>query len=215
MLSTRAPSGKVHAQEKDVAPRAVRQVHAHGGALVDDRVAVPDSVSEQLPCGSVAGGRIRSPMRNIHWLPRTALTLAGANLVGEVLHGELVVALSRARCRSHRRGRRRPWRLSRTRRRLRRSGAPADAGVGLAKVMLAALPSLPTGRRARGWDIEAVDRVEEKQRAHALVEVGRSRAGRRRGRFAFAFEQLLRVESGSHTPSSGVHRGVRRGGRPG
>ena len=38
MFRTRAPSGKVHAEEEDVAPGAVRQVHAHGRRLAQDRV---------------------------------------------------------------------------------------------------------------------------------------------------------------------------------
>ncbi len=67
--------GKIHAEEKDVAPRAVREIHAHRRALAQDRVRAVRSRGAAARARKRSGWSFGCPMRNIHWLPRTVRTL--------------------------------------------------------------------------------------------------------------------------------------------
>ena len=67
--------GEVHPQEEDVAPAAVREVHAHGRGFVEHRETVRRRSVRSSSRRTRSGWSAGWPMRNIHWLPRTERTL--------------------------------------------------------------------------------------------------------------------------------------------
>ena len=67
--------GKVHAEEENVAPRTVGQVHPDRGPLAQDRIAAVPGLRRNSSGRRRSGWSAGCPMRNIHWLPRTERTL--------------------------------------------------------------------------------------------------------------------------------------------
>ena len=153
--------GEIHAEEKDVAPRTVRQVHAHGRAFAENRIRAVRRTLEQL--GANAQRLIARVPHAEHPLVAAHGAHAAAHLIGEGLEREPVI------------------------RRRQRAGDGVARAVALLQreefinrlleaalqQMLVALegnqPAPVQLRDAR--NVEAVNGVEKEQRAHALVEI--------------------------------------------
>ena len=81
--------GEIHAEEKDVAPRGVREVHAHGRQLAENRVGAVGRTLEQL--GAEAERLVSGMTDAEHPLIAPHAADAAADLVSERLEGEPVI----------------------------------------------------------------------------------------------------------------------------
>lgn len=162
MFSTRAPSGEIHAQKEDVAPSAVRQIHAHRSGLAqnrEERATVPPRQHLRANAQRVIRGMAHAE----HPLVAAHRTHAAPHLVGQRLKRQLAV----------------PGRKSAGNRRARPLLAlrPEEHIQRFPKTPLQ--QALVTGKRdgrarARGEaprNMEAVNRVEKEKGPHAPVQV--------------------------------------------
>jgi hypothetical protein len=152
--------GEIHAQEKDVAPAAVAEVHAHRRRLAQDGIEAARAPQQfraqaQRIVGRMAGAE--------HPLVAAHRAHAAAHLVGQRLEAQAAVSGGQ-RAGDDRPGAARAF-----------GGQEKVDGLveaAVQKVGVARIGNLSgrAGRRAL-WHVKPVDGVEEEQRAHAFVEV--------------------------------------------
>ena len=158
--------GVIHAQEEDVAPGGVREVHAHGGFLGEDGEGAGRILAQQLAAD--AQGLIGGVADAEHPLVAADAADAAPHLVGERLKAQVFV------CRGQCAGELIAGSVLRLRSQEGFNGLfkPAVEVVLVARIRNAAAGR---GRHAQGH-VEPVDGVEEEERPHALVEVGAAAA---------------------------------------
>ncbi len=156
-----SPFGKVHPEKEDVAPGAVRKVHPDRSPFGEDRIRIPLAPLQQFGT---------DPQRMILGMPdaehpaiaRDAADTA-SHLIGERLEGELVVRLSQ---RAGRRFARAVSCLSLQKGVDRLGEAPFE------QMMVTVERNSSVGRRRqRPRQVITVDRRQEEERAHPVVEV--------------------------------------------
>src|SRR5206468_11362380 len=81
--------GVVHAEEKDVAPAAVREVHAHGRTLSKNRVTAVAARPEKL--GPKAQRLVGGMAHAEHPLVAADRAHAAAHLIGQRLEGQPMI----------------------------------------------------------------------------------------------------------------------------
>ena len=81
--------GEIHAEEENVGPRRVRQVHAHGGQFAEDRESAVGAALEQL--GPDAERLVGRMAHAEHPLVAAHGADAAADLVGQRLEGEPMI----------------------------------------------------------------------------------------------------------------------------
>jgi len=163
------PFRKIHPQEEDVAPPAVRNVHAHRGALGEDR----KRIARRGPAAKLRP----DPQRMIDRVPHAEHPLvaahrahAAAHLVGQRLKAQAVI------CLRQRAGHRLVRPLARLCPEEDIDGflEPAAQQVGVA---------VERDKPARGHaslhgEMEPVDGIQEKKRAHSFIQVAAGAAKR-------------------------------------
>ena len=105
MFSTRAPFGKVHAEEEDVGPAAVREVQPHRRPLDQDREERVVRLALEEP-GMDAQRMLVDAADPEHPAVALAAPDRPPHLVGQGLEGDLLVGLGQGAGRSRRWARR-------------------------------------------------------------------------------------------------------------
>ena len=161
------PLGAVHAKKEDVAPGAVRQVHADGGALAQDGVGIAGTGSaEQF--GAQAQRLVGGVAQAEHPAVATDLADAAPYLIGQGLKGQGAVRRRQGAGQG----------VARAPRRLLRQEQLHGLVVAAHQQPAMPLERHPPAGRQVGTrrQVVAVDRGEEKEGADALVQVGGLRA---------------------------------------
>ena len=200
---------EVHAEEEDIAPRRMRQVHAHGSAFAQDGEGAVSSGGEQFRAeaqGLVLGvAHAEHPLISPH-RPDTA-----AHLVGQSLESEAVIGGGEGTAQGIAGA---LLRLSS------QEGIDGFLKTAVEELLVALEGDVAAGFQFRpGGQVEAVDGSEEKEGADAVVEVVAitpegiengsllQEPGKRQG-VAMGIEGLiadLRVRRSDEVEQAGVH----------